>query len=104
VTRVNKGPERLGALIARPDSALHQLARRAEAAAGLSESLRGALPPALAQELRAASLRDDGTLVVVVSSSVWSARLRFESEALLARCRERHPEAQRVEVRVGMPP
>jgi hypothetical protein len=39
----------------------------------------------------------------VVSGSAWASRLRFEAEALLACCRERYPEAQRVEVRVGRP-
>ena len=99
----NEGPERLAALIARAGSPLNDLARRAEVAVSLAEALRRALPEPMARELCGASLREDGTLVVVVSGSAWASRLRFEAEALLACCRERYPEAQRVEVRVGRP-
>ena len=97
----NKSPKSLSDLIFQPGSALNDLARRADAATGLASALRCALAPALAAELRTATLRSDGTLVVTAVSSAWAARLRYEGERLLARCRETHPEAQRLEVRVS---
>ncbi len=95
---------RIGDLLSRSDSGLGRLARRAEAAMDLAEALRACLPDGLGAELRAASLRDDGTLVVLASSPAWAARLRFESGTLLSRCREHHPAARTVEVRVAGPP
>jgi hypothetical protein len=98
-----KSPKSLSELIFRPGSALNELARQAEATVDLAAALRGAIAPALAAELRSASLHDDGTLVVMVTSSAWAARLRFEGEALLGRCRECHPATTRLEVRVASP-
>lgn len=94
-------PKSLSELIFRPGSALNELARRAEATTDLAATLRAALPPTMAEGLRAASVREDGTLVVLAASSAWASRLRFEGERLLARCREGYPHTQRIEVRVS---
>jgi hypothetical protein len=94
-------PKSLSELIFRPGSALHDLAKQAETAMGLAAALRAGLPPEMSAELRSASLRDDGTLVVLASSPAWAARLRFERETLLARCHALHPQVRRVTVRVS---
>jgi hypothetical protein len=99
----HKTPKSLSELIFHPGSAVAGLAREAEAALGLADELRAGLGPDLAGGLAGARLRDDGTLVVLAASPAWAARLRFEAQALLLSCRERHPGAQRVEVRVSGP-
>ena len=94
-------PEKLADRIAAAGNAVSDLARRAETMIDLVGYLRAALAPELSAAVEAASLRDDGTLVVIGASPAWAARLRFEAPALLARCRERHPQATRVKVRAG---
>ena len=49
----------------------------------------------------AANIRDDGTLVVLASSSAWAARLRFESERLMAAARGSGKTVLSCSVRVG---
>ena len=66
----------------------------------LADHLRSGLPPDLQPALLDCNLRNDGTLVVTTPSSAWAARLRFETETLLERCRQQHPAAARVRVRV----
>lgn len=51
--------------------------------------------------IRAANVREDGTLVVLVSSPAWAARLRFEEEALLAAAREAGADVSTCKVRVS---
>ena len=97
----SKSPKSLSELIFRPGSALNDLAQQAAAAADLATALRAVLAPNAAAELRSAALREDGTLVVMTGSSAWAARLRFESERLLGRCREIHPATKQLEVRVS---
>ncbi len=97
-------PKPLSELIFRAGSAVNDLARRAESAIELAAALRGALPDELAGALQAATLREDGTVVVMAVSPAWAARLRFEADTLLARCRERHPGATRLRVRVSGAP
>lgn len=97
----DKSPKPLSELIFRPGSPVGELARRAAGTEDLAAALRSALGGGLAAELRSASLRDDGTLVVIAASPAWAARLRFEAPALLAKCREQHPAATRVRVRVA---
>jgi hypothetical protein len=96
-----KQPSSLADILARPDSAVARLARAAAATEDLAATLRAALPADLASALSAATLREDGTLVILAASPAWATRLRFEGEALLARCRERHPGAERIRVRVA---
>lgn len=96
-----KSLKSLSDLLLRPDSAFAELARQAAGKEELAAALREGLDPQLAAELRSATLRADGTLVVLAASPAWAARLRFEEEALLARCRKRHPSAARVRIRVA---
>jgi hypothetical protein len=94
-----KGPRSLGDVLGAAGGL-----RRLSAAAGhrleLARHLRAALDPSLRESLSSCNLRDDGTLVITAPSPAWAARLRFESAALLACCREHHPETERVRVRV----
>jgi hypothetical protein len=96
-----KSPKSLSELIFRPGSPLEDLARRAAATEDLAALMRAALTPDLAAELRSASLREDGTVVILAASPAWAARLRFEAQLLLATCREKFPAAARVRVRVA---
>ncbi|MCK6370578.1 MAG: DUF721 domain-containing protein [Gammaproteobacteria bacterium] len=97
----NKSLKSLADLLQRPDGAFAELARRAARTEDLATALRAALAPELALELRSANLRGDGTLVIFAGSPAWAARLRFEETTLLTRCRELHPQATRVRIRVA---
>jgi len=96
-----KSPRSLANLITADGTALRQLADTARGRVDLADHLRAGLDPALAEQLTGCNLRDDGTLVVLASGPDWAARLRYESDDLLARCRQRHPGAGRVRVRVA---
>ena len=98
-----KTPKSLSEIVFRPGTPLQELADRAAATIRLADGLRAGLPPVLADQIRGASLRDDGTLVVLAASSAWAARLRFEADALLDCARRQAPAALRVEVRVAGP-
>lgn len=63
---------------------LDRIVRRASDLDGLAADLRRALPADMAENLVAANVHEDGELVLVCSSSSWAARLRFESETILA--------------------
>lgn len=96
-----KTPRSLAELMFRPGSAIGDLAQKAAAAEDLATRLRKALDPALAQALRAARVREDGTLVLMAESPAWAARLRFEAPRLLEACRSCAPTARCVQVRVA---
>ena len=51
--------------------------------------------------IRAANVREDGTLVVLASSPAWAARLRFESDKLLAAARDGGASVTDCKVRVS---
>jgi len=80
---------------------LENLVQRAQQMDDLATALRRQLPAAKADQIMAASLRDDGELVVICDNSAWAARLRFESAALLEAARAEGYDAQRCRVRVG---
>jgi hypothetical protein len=86
-----------------PSSALENLARQAARRVDLAGHLRAGLPAEIRPHLLAGNLREDGTLVLLTDSPAWAARLRFQSEQLLARSREVYPQSQRIKVRVGAP-
>ena len=96
-----KTPKSLAEQMFRPGSSLEALARRAGAAGDLTDRLRRRLPAELAAGLRSASVRDDGTLVLMTVSPAWAARLRFEGERLLSLCAGEQPAPTRLKVRVG---
>ena len=97
----SSGPKSLSDLVSAPGGAVGRLASAAAGRLALGDHLRSSIDPALAARLIGANLRDDGTLVVLAASPEWAARLRFESSRLLAACREQHPGAARVRVRVS---
>ena len=97
----NKTPKSLSELIFRPGSAVNELARQAGATQDLAAALRKALAPELADNLRSASVRGDGTLVVLASTPAWAARLRFEADKLAELCSGTQPPVRRVKVRVS---
>jgi hypothetical protein len=94
-------PRSLGDLLSRgPEAAgLRRLAEAAGERLALLDYLRSGLAAELQPALAGCNLQPDGTLVLTAVSPAWTARLRFEGPALLARCREHHPEAARVRVR-----
>ena len=49
----------------------------------LTSSLKRDLAAELADQLIAASLREDGELVLVVTSSAWASTFRFETENIM---------------------
>lgn len=95
------GPRSLKDLLG-SSTPLDDLRAEAEKRLALADFLREALPGDLRGAVLSCNLHDDGTLVVSTPGPAWAARLRFESDALLSRCRERHPSATRVRVRVAV--
>lgn len=98
-----KQPRLLASLAFGSDGPLADLARRAADRVALVDQLRAGLPEALAAELRGANLRDDGTLVLLASSSAWASRLRFEREAVLKAAAGLPETPRKLEVRVAGP-
>lgn len=96
----SRGPRSLKDLLG-SSSPLDRLRSEAEKRLALADFLKDALPESLREAVLSCNLRDDGTLVVSTTGPAWAARLRFEGDALLSRCRERHPAAARVRVRVA---
>lgn len=84
-----------------PSRRLTRIVRRAREMGDLTVRLRAALPAPLGNELLAANVHDDGSLVLICSAPCWAARLRFESERLLAAATDAGFPAARVRVRVG---
>ena len=80
---------------------LGKIVKRAREMGDLTTRLRRALPVAMADALLAANVHDDGSLVLICSAPSWAARLRFESEAMLAAAAECGMRAERVRVRVA---
>ena len=68
--------------------ALEKIVQRAQNMEALTIALREALPADSAENLLAANLREDGELVLVCASSAWAARIRFESDTLVAVARK----------------
>ena len=80
---------------------LEKIVQRAQDMGDLTHRLKRALPPELADELKAANVREDGELVILCHSSAWAARLRFESETLLRAASDAGAKVSRCRVRVG---
>jgi hypothetical protein len=96
----NNDLKSLSELVFDAEGPLHDLAIQAARRTDLTGYLRAGLSAELRDHLRAGNPRPDGTLVIMADSPAWAARLRFEGGLLLARCREVHPEVQRIKVRV----
>ncbi|MGI9308840.1 MAG: DciA family protein [Gammaproteobacteria bacterium] len=94
-------PKSLSELLLETGSPLQKLANEAARNVELSDDLRELVPEILAPGVLQCNLRDDGTLVVSAASPEWAARLRFQSTALLERCRANKKPAIRVKIRVS---
>ena len=94
-------PKRLENLLkANNDGGLGDIVRRARDMGHLVEKLQMSLPRDEAQGVVAANIRENGELVVMVSSPVWASRLRFESETLLSAARATGADVTSCSVRV----
>jgi hypothetical protein len=78
----------LSELIGAQNSGLGRLAAEARMRTDLSDHVRSRLDEPLASGINHCNLRDDGTLVVIAVNSEWAARLRFESQQLMAVARD----------------
>lgn len=79
---------------------LEQLIQTAQDLDSLTSTLRAAMRPELAENLLAASIREEDVLVAICSSSAWASRIRFESDALLAAASSAGFDAKSVRVMV----
>jgi hypothetical protein len=80
---------------------LGKIVQRAQNMDEIAHKLRLAVAPDLAEQIHAVNVRDDGELVIVCASSAWAARLRFDSEQLVAVARELGADVTRCRVRIG---
>jgi len=64
-------------------SVLDNMVQTAQYMDELTSMLQRELDPDQAVNLRAASLRDNGELVLITSSSAWASKLRFEAEKIM---------------------
>ncbi len=83
------------------DGDLGQLIRRARDMGELTDRLVLSLPDEQGAGIVAANLRDDGELVVIVASSAWASRLRYETEALLTAAESAGIKAHTCRIRVS---
>lgn len=80
---------------------LADIVDRAQAMASLTRSLTLALPAELGGALVAANIRENDELVIIAASPAWAARLRFESERLIAAARESGVSVERCSIKVS---
>jgi hypothetical protein len=80
---------------------LGDILRRAREMGELTEKLVRALPGRHSAGIVAANLREDDTLVVLVVSSAWASRLRYEADVLLEAARTAGIDAQSCRIRVS---
>ncbi len=83
------------------DGELAGVIRRAREMGELTHVLCESLPGEYAGAIAAANIREDGSLVVIASSSAWANRLRYESDTLLAAAADAGLTATSCRVRVG---
>ena len=80
---------------------LEKIVQHAQKLDGLTSALQAELPADAASALLAASLRDDGELVLICASSEFAARLRYESNSLIEAARRAGFMVDRASVRVS---
>ncbi|MEM7433414.1 MAG: DUF721 domain-containing protein [Pseudomonadota bacterium] len=83
------------------DKGLGELVQRAQEMDSLASQLQAALGAEFENAITAANIKADGELVVLASSSAWAARLRFETDSILAAAREAGHDAPSCRVRVN---
>jgi hypothetical protein len=103
-TRAAGAPDRpRSPLDAARGTGLGGLVERAQWLDAIDRTLRLALPPQLARHCRLGNVRG-GTLVFLVESPVWKAKLRLHAEAVLAAARELDIPADELLVKVSAAP
>ncbi len=65
------------------NKSLDKIIQRAQHMDTLTGTLQAELAPDLAENLVAANVREDGSLVLVCSTPAWASRLRFETDKLV---------------------
>ena len=80
---------------------LGDVVRKAREMGDLVTRLQESLGAEAGAHVRAANIRDDGTLVVLASSPAWASRLRFEEDRLLAAARDSGADVSACQVRVS---
>lgn len=83
------------------DGGLGEIIGHAQQMGELVDLLQQTLPSDMAGSIRAANIRDDGELIVLASSPAWAAKLRFETEALIASARSAGSSVLTCSVRVS---
>jgi hypothetical protein len=84
-----------------PEGNLRKIIQRAQDMDDLTARLRGKLDEEMAENLLAANIRGNGELVLVASSSVWAAKIRFEGERLMRAASDENIEVTSFRVRVA---
>jgi len=69
------------------DGGLGDIIRHARDMGDLVHKLQQALPDDMTTSIHSANIRDNGELVVLVSTPAWAAKLRFEANRLMATAR-----------------
>lgn len=83
------------------DGGLGDIVRHAQDMGELLQCLQQQLPEESAAQILSANVRDDGELVVLVSSPAWAAKLRFEADRLMAAARQSGADVTSCKVRVS---
>ena len=95
----------IGSVVVDDTSVLGALVRRANELGRYEECLKGYLDMHGAERLRVAAI-EDGTLVVLVDSAVWSAKLRFLAPRIVAHAARAlgRENLERIDVRIHPDP
>jgi len=83
------------------DGGLGDIIRHAQDMGELVQCLQKQLSEESAAQILSANVRDDGELVVLVSSPAWAAKLRFEADGLMAAARQSGADVTACKVRVS---
>ncbi len=94
-------PKSLSELIRASDSPLGGLAEEARRRSDLGDYLRNGLPPDVAVGLVHCNFQPDNTLILLVRSPEWAARLRFVGERIRELCRKNGTPVDHIKVRVA---
>ena len=86
------------------DGGLGEIVRHARDMGVLVQMLQMSLSPDEAGSIVAANIREDGELVVLVASSAWASRLRFETDSLIAAAQKTGATVTSCTVRVSRDP
>lgn len=79
---------------------LADMVERAQAMGELTKRLQSVLSAELASSLVAANINADGRLILIAKSPAWAARLRFETDRLIATAQQTDDSVSGCSVRV----